>query len=269
MSNHTERDAIALLPCPFCGGTNLRSGGDDKVVGVACNDCEATGPNHYITGRDWNARAPSPALGGVVAWAYFYDGMLEGDDNPIVKRNRGTAPTMRNEPWTEVPLYAAPPASPAAPVEDDPPSFCVPKATRRVSVTSAPPATFKAATALTRPTTSYRDGLEAVDREALLITEQLVDAVNADKCFSCGQYGFQNCLRFASLPCGREHQGKLRKANPTVIHPAPSYRDGLEAAAKVADEYDSDNANDIASRIRALASDAQPAPVTPQDGSGA
>ena len=44
------------LPCPFCGGKNLRSGGDDKVVGYWCLDCEAMGPNHY--GRyEWNTRA--------------------------------------------------------------------------------------------------------------------------------------------------------------------------------------------------------------------
>ena len=44
-----------LLPCPFCGGTNLQSGGV-CFVGFWCLDCEAQGPNHY--GRyDWNTRA--------------------------------------------------------------------------------------------------------------------------------------------------------------------------------------------------------------------
>lgn len=47
----------ALEPCPFCHSTRLESGGDDKFVGVRCLDCEATGPNHYITGRDWNIRS--------------------------------------------------------------------------------------------------------------------------------------------------------------------------------------------------------------------
>lgn len=43
------------LPCPFCGGTDLKSGGDDKVVGFWCLTCEAAGPNHY--GRhEWNDR---------------------------------------------------------------------------------------------------------------------------------------------------------------------------------------------------------------------
>jgi len=49
MSNHEK-------PCPFCGSTNLKSGGDDKIVGTWCLDCEAIGPNHY--GRhEWNDRA--------------------------------------------------------------------------------------------------------------------------------------------------------------------------------------------------------------------
>ena len=44
-----------LLPCPFCGGTNLQSGGV-CFVGFWCLDCEAQGPNHY--GRyEWNTRA--------------------------------------------------------------------------------------------------------------------------------------------------------------------------------------------------------------------
>jgi hypothetical protein len=49
-----------LKPCPFCGGTVLRTGGDDKVVGVSCLRCEASGPNHY--GKyEWDDRAAPPA----------------------------------------------------------------------------------------------------------------------------------------------------------------------------------------------------------------
>lgn len=45
-----------LNPCPFCGGDDLGTGGDDKFVGVWCRSCQATGPNHY--GRhEWNTRA--------------------------------------------------------------------------------------------------------------------------------------------------------------------------------------------------------------------
>lgn len=44
-----------LKPCPFCGSTDLDSGGDDKFVGYWCKNCQAMGPNHY--GRhDWNTR---------------------------------------------------------------------------------------------------------------------------------------------------------------------------------------------------------------------
>ncbi len=59
----------ALKPCPFCGGTDLSSGGDDKVVGYWCNTCEATGPNHYGK-HDWNRRADLPAAVTVkpLAW---------------------------------------------------------------------------------------------------------------------------------------------------------------------------------------------------------
>ena len=47
----------ALKPCPFCGSTDLGSGGDDKFVGYWCKNCEATGPNHYSSRHCWNARA--------------------------------------------------------------------------------------------------------------------------------------------------------------------------------------------------------------------
>ena len=44
-----------LKPCPFCGGEDLASGGDDKFVGYWCNNCQAQGPNHY-GGSQWNTR---------------------------------------------------------------------------------------------------------------------------------------------------------------------------------------------------------------------
>ena len=45
-----------VKPCPFCGSTNIKSGGDDKVIGYWCLDCQAVGPNQY--GRyEWNDRA--------------------------------------------------------------------------------------------------------------------------------------------------------------------------------------------------------------------
>ena len=48
-----------LLPCPFCGSDNIQAGGDDKVVGVYCHNCGATGPNGYLTINgdfEWNTR---------------------------------------------------------------------------------------------------------------------------------------------------------------------------------------------------------------------
>lgn len=54
---HTEN---GLLPCPFCGGSNLKVGGDDKIVGVWCEDCGSCGPNEYITyprAVSWDTRA--------------------------------------------------------------------------------------------------------------------------------------------------------------------------------------------------------------------
>lgn len=54
-----------LLPCPFCGGTNLKTGGDDKVVGVWCLTCQAAGPNHYGS-REWDDRALSVPAAAVV-----------------------------------------------------------------------------------------------------------------------------------------------------------------------------------------------------------
>lgn len=44
-------------PCPFCGSTNLGVRGDDKIVAVCCENCQATGPNHYIGEMEWNMRA--------------------------------------------------------------------------------------------------------------------------------------------------------------------------------------------------------------------
>lgn len=57
--------APELLPCPFCGSTNLKSGGDDKFVGTRCVDCEASGPNHYGK-TDWNTRQAA-SVGAEVA----------------------------------------------------------------------------------------------------------------------------------------------------------------------------------------------------------
>jgi len=49
-----------LLPCPFCGGGDLRVGGDDKWVGAVCLSCGAVGPDQYGSSNDWNRRTPAP-----------------------------------------------------------------------------------------------------------------------------------------------------------------------------------------------------------------
>ncbi|MBA8904850.1 hypothetical protein [Aminobacter ciceronei] len=56
-------DKTGLEPCPFCGGKDLVSEGDDKIVGYRCRTCEATGPNHYNSRFDWNRRASTTSAG--------------------------------------------------------------------------------------------------------------------------------------------------------------------------------------------------------------
>lgn len=54
-------DDMKLLPCPFCGGSNLKVRGDDKVVSTCCEDCGAIGPNQYDSRFDWNQRTAMTA----------------------------------------------------------------------------------------------------------------------------------------------------------------------------------------------------------------
>lgn len=77
-----------LKPCPFCGGTDLSSGGDDKFAGYHCKTCGATGPNHFKS-HEWNTRSPQTTDGQVkvkpLEWApsqqftVGYDGVPEYD----------------------------------------------------------------------------------------------------------------------------------------------------------------------------------------------
>lgn len=41
-----KESSVPLLPCPFCGGTDLHIEGDNAsdVWGVECNGCDASGP---------------------------------------------------------------------------------------------------------------------------------------------------------------------------------------------------------------------------------
>ncbi|MBX8825282.1 hypothetical protein [Ochrobactrum sp. SFR4] len=76
-----------LKPCPFCGGTDLSSGGDDKVVGYFCKTCQAAGPNHYGS-HEWNTRATPSAdpLAGVVRYgiSMFGNGAVEMGEGEYV-----------------------------------------------------------------------------------------------------------------------------------------------------------------------------------------
>ena len=57
-----------LLPCPFCGGSDIRLFYDEETHWHICNDCEATGPtNTKYSGEEdeefinWNTRKePKP-----------------------------------------------------------------------------------------------------------------------------------------------------------------------------------------------------------------
>lgn len=59
-ANISDSDGSAigdeLRPCPFCDSADVRSGGDDKVVGVWCLSCGASGPNGYQSDTEWNSR---------------------------------------------------------------------------------------------------------------------------------------------------------------------------------------------------------------------
>lgn len=92
--------ASDLLSCPFCGGTELKSGGDDKIVGTWCLTCEATGPNEY--GKfTWDHRARIAALEAELAEA-----RAERDDEKREHEywaRRGMALTMAIKELPDVP----------------------------------------------------------------------------------------------------------------------------------------------------------------------
>jgi len=72
-----------LKPCPFCGSVDLESGGDDKVVGFYCRNCQSQGPDHY--GRyEWNTRS-TPKVKPLVWVDLHGDGSLYQTDvdNPL------------------------------------------------------------------------------------------------------------------------------------------------------------------------------------------
>lgn len=51
-----------LKPCPFCGSNDVKSGGDDKVIGSWCQTCGSQGPDGYQSSAEWNHRPTEQAL---------------------------------------------------------------------------------------------------------------------------------------------------------------------------------------------------------------
>jgi len=59
---------VKLLPCPFCGGTDLRTRGGSVTFWVQCADflCGADGPVSTTkrgAADAWNKRTPAPPEG--------------------------------------------------------------------------------------------------------------------------------------------------------------------------------------------------------------
>lgn len=61
MTDTDEIERVALLPCPFCKGTNIHRAYDDETYWDVCRNCGACGPVvHKRTSNgepDWNTRA--------------------------------------------------------------------------------------------------------------------------------------------------------------------------------------------------------------------
>lgn len=97
-----------LKPCPFCGSSDVNSGGDDKVVGVWCNNCGATGPNVYLTINgdfDWNTRAtPSAQEAAKVlqaARSAFEAGCEQGSDEATAYEWGSGPQQTRASAWSD------------------------------------------------------------------------------------------------------------------------------------------------------------------------
>jgi hypothetical protein len=60
MTRPASQRKVRLLPCPFCGSTDLHLG----LSFVECNECRAYGPNcelYETPEHAWNRRASAPA----------------------------------------------------------------------------------------------------------------------------------------------------------------------------------------------------------------
>ncbi|GHE82186.1 hypothetical protein GCM10019059_44790 [Camelimonas fluminis] len=76
MTDRTEREGLALKPCPFCGGTNIRwkwveaFSCDSSYPVFGCMSCNVTFEADSEDGQTewdherWNRRAPGETKGG-------------------------------------------------------------------------------------------------------------------------------------------------------------------------------------------------------------
>jgi len=65
MTDRTEREGLALKPCPFCGGDAQQCSGT-YYYWCVCSECGAEGPldgNEGLAIAAWNRR-PTEALAG-------------------------------------------------------------------------------------------------------------------------------------------------------------------------------------------------------------
>lgn len=60
MTTPLSKQKEALLPCPWCNGTDIRTFTGDGIEYAQCMDCTSCGPDHK-DGRHWNDAAERAA----------------------------------------------------------------------------------------------------------------------------------------------------------------------------------------------------------------
>ena len=68
LKNRKEKVMSKLKPCPFCGGSNIKSENYSSQIVMECNDCGGMGPDAELAAdphcdieaaeEAWNKRAP-------------------------------------------------------------------------------------------------------------------------------------------------------------------------------------------------------------------
>lgn len=100
-------DKIELLPCPFCGSTNLV-----KSPWIECDNCGAMGPSPRDCDNyscEWNRRAsltqqPAPVVREPVAWPAAAHDLVRDWQTGMASSNEVCIARV-------VPLYTVPPAA--------------------------------------------------------------------------------------------------------------------------------------------------------------